>query len=109
MNEHNNRFWKMEADEDREKKQNYLRDNIMDKGYDTDKFITFLINLKGTAHWHNIEDGANIDVWTFDELGEMVERFTSMGEEGLKTIKKDEKKVLDKKSKKVVEAVNIGN
>ena len=35
------------ADKDIEEKQNYLRENILDKGYDTNDFTIFLKAKKG--------------------------------------------------------------
>ena len=64
----------MEANE-QEKKQNYLRENILEKGYDANIFINFLKSKKG-------EEGADISNWSFPDLQEVVREFTSLGNTG---------------------------
>ena len=54
-----------------EEKQNSLRVNILDKGYDTNKFIEFLKSKKG-------EDGADITNWTMEDLKHIVKEFISL-------------------------------
>ena len=44
-----------------EQKQKYLRENILEKGYDPDKFMVFLSNKKG-------ESEINLNKWSFQEL-----------------------------------------
>ena len=44
------------------KKQMFLRENILDKGYDANEFLSFLIQKKGG------EDGADINQWTMEDL-----------------------------------------
>jgi hypothetical protein len=51
-----------------EDKQNYLRTEILEKDYDTDEFLQFLVSKKG-------EDAADLDLWTFDELKQAVNEF----------------------------------
>ena len=53
---------------DRELKQNFLREKILEKDYDTDEFLNFIINIKG-------EDAADVDLWTMEELKEVVNKF----------------------------------
>ena len=55
----------------KEEKQNYLRDNILDKGYNPNDFIFFLKTKKG-------EDGADLSNWTMEDLKNIVADFTSM-------------------------------
>ena len=43
----------MNDDHSQEEKQNYLRKNILDKGYDANEFINYIENKKG-------EEGKNI-------------------------------------------------
>ena len=43
-----------------EEKQNFLREKILEKGYDTNQFVQFLINKKG-------ENGADVSVWTMSD------------------------------------------
>lgn len=44
-----------------EEKQNYLRYNIIDKGFDPDEFTCYLSQRKG-------EDNVNIEIWDFADL-----------------------------------------
>ena len=53
-----------------EEKQNYLRENILDKGYDTNKFVDFLKNKKG-------DEGADVSNWTIEDLKIVVKEFIS--------------------------------
>lgn len=46
---------------EREEKQNYLREEILERNYDTEAFLNFLVSKKG-------EDAADLDLWTFTEL-----------------------------------------
>lgn len=55
----------MEQKRDRKKKQKYLRQEIMDKGYSPKEFIEFCSHYKET----------NIDRWTFQELQNFVDEF----------------------------------
>ena len=48
-------------------KQEYLRSEIINQGYDQISFINYISSLK--------EDGANIDNWTFTELTTIVSEF----------------------------------
>ena len=50
-----------EQDPEIQEKQNYLRQNIMDAGYDTNSFVEFLVNKKGEA-------GADVSNWSFPDL-----------------------------------------
>ena len=51
-----------------EEKQEYLRENILDKGYDANLFADYLITKKG-------EDGADIGSWSMNDLRQVVEEF----------------------------------
>ena len=53
-----------------EEKQNYLRENILEKGYDAEKFMIFLTSKKG-------EQAADLNIWSFEELKACVSEFTS--------------------------------
>jgi len=61
----------------RSEKQSYLRDNIIEKGYDAAKFVEFMQSHKGIYLFANanLEGGDNIDVWTFEELKDIVDQF----------------------------------
>lgn len=48
-------------EDDTEQKQNFLKENILDAGYDVDEFVALLQSVKG-------EQAADVDLWTFDEL-----------------------------------------
>ena len=51
----------MSDDATTEEKQNFLRETILDKGYDVNKFVQFLIDKKG-------EGGADVAVWPMYDL-----------------------------------------
>ena len=57
-----------------EEKQNFLRQNILDKGYDTSSFVEFMINKKGG------EEGADVNNWSMSELKIVVREFISLQE-----------------------------
>ena len=48
-----------------EDKQNFLRTEILDQGYDGDKFFEFMTQQKG-------EDNINIENWSLEELQDVV-------------------------------------
>ena len=60
-------------DSSQEEKQIFLRQNILDKGYDTNLFVEFLIGKKG-------EGGADVGNWTMVDLKKVVKEFISMQE-----------------------------
>jgi hypothetical protein len=66
-----------EYEQGRRKKQQYLIENIVQTGFDTTRFANFmeqkLGNIKSTLIY--IEDGVNIDNWTFDGLVFAVQEF----------------------------------
>lgn len=51
-----------------EKKQKYLRENVLEKGYDPDKFMEFLTMKKG-------EQGINLGNWSLEELQKVTKEF----------------------------------
>ncbi len=51
-----------------EDKQNYFRTEILEKDYDNDEFLQFLVSKKG-------EDAPELDLWTFEELKQAVNEF----------------------------------
>ena len=51
-----------------EKKQNYLRREILDKGYSPDDFTNFVKKIKG-------EEGADLNSWSLEELYYVVPQF----------------------------------
>ena len=57
-------------EENQEEKQNFLRENILNKGYDANKFVEFLKSKKG-------DDGAEISNWSLSDLQELVKEFIS--------------------------------
>ena len=61
----------MSDDSSQEEKQNFLRENILDKGYDTNMFVDFLMDKKG-------EGGADVGNWTMNDLKMVVKEFISM-------------------------------
>ena len=58
-------------DSNQEEKQNYLRENILNRGYDANIFINFLKTKKG-------EQGADISNWSLPDLQEVVQEFISL-------------------------------
>ena len=56
--------------DDLETKQQYLRSEIIDQGYNPEDFSTYMGNIRG-------EEGLNIENWTFSELQEIVSQFKS--------------------------------
>jgi len=59
------------ADSSQEEKQNFLRETILEKGYDTNQFVQFLIDKKG-------ENGADVKVWTMNDLKTVVKEFIKL-------------------------------
>ena len=57
-------------DDDLETKQQYLRSEIIDQGYDPNDFSAFMSSIKG-------EDGLNVDNWSFSDLKTVVNQFKS--------------------------------
>jgi len=55
----------------REIKQNYLQDNILDKGFDTSEFLLYLTEIKKT------ENATNIDFWSLEDLKKVKYKNTS--------------------------------
>ena len=62
-------------DTTQEDKQNYLRENILEKGYDVNMFITFLKLKKG-------EEGADIENWSMPDLQNVVQEFINLNQIG---------------------------
>jgi hypothetical protein len=60
---------------EREQKQNFLRENILEKNYDPETFLKYLSDIKG-------DDAGDVDVWTFDELKKVVCDFIQQHSEG---------------------------
>ena len=59
------------TDSSQEEKQNFLRETILEKGYDTNQFVQFLIDKKG-------ENGADVAVWTMNDLKVVVKEFIKL-------------------------------
>ena len=55
-------------EEDIQNKQAYLRENVLEKGYDADEFMAFLQEKKG-------ENGLDLNTWTMKELTKAVADF----------------------------------
>ena len=54
-----------------QEKQIYLRENILDKGYDGEEFAAFLTSKKGDDG----EEEVDLDNWSLDELKAVVQEF----------------------------------
>ena len=63
----------MEEIKDLEQKQQYLRDEILDKSYDIDEFSEFMSKYK--------ENGTDLKNWEFSELKEVVKNFKNRAKE----------------------------
>lgn len=63
-----------EVDKETEEKQNFLRENILERGYDTNAFIEFLIQKKG-------EGGDDVANWSLPDLKVVVSEFISLNEQ----------------------------
>ena len=61
----------MSADATIEEKQNFLREKILDRGYDTNQFVQFLIDKKG-------EGGADVVLWSMHDLQIVVKEFIKL-------------------------------
>ena len=59
--------------EDRETKQDYLRSQILDKGYNAEKFSEYLTEIAG-------DKGLDLENWTLEELSQVVYTFQSNNE-----------------------------
>ena len=60
-----------EIDQETQEKQNYLRQNIMEAGYDVNAFVEFLIGKKGEA-------GADVANWSLPDLKNVVQEFINL-------------------------------
>ena len=74
-----------ENQENMEGKQQYLRDEILNKNYDIEEFSEFMSQYK--------ENGLDLMNWTFDELKDAVKRFKN---NSLIQSKEDEEKIIEK-------------
>lgn|SRR3990167_3558858 len=59
-------------EEDTKTKQIFLREQILDKGYDPEAFVDFLNSKR--------EDGSDISSWTLQELVDLVSEYVDMCE-----------------------------
>ena len=76
-------YIKME-DEDLNAKQTFLRENILEKGYDAEDFMKLLQNKKG-------ESGLDLISWTMNELKEAVNEFVQDKSPEISPIEEEEK------------------
>ena len=49
------------SDNSLEEKQSFLRESVLNKGFNGEEFMDFLVKLKG-------ENANNLEQWTLDEL-----------------------------------------
>ena len=76
-----------------EEKQNFLREKILEKGYDVNEFVQFLTEKKG-------EEGADVANWSMEDLKLVVNEFVKLhGAQVEEEVKKPEPKVEQKKVK----------
>ena len=57
-------------EKEQEEKQNYLRQNILEKGYDANEFVSFLQSKMGEA-------ASDISNWSMKDLHAVVQEFIS--------------------------------
>ena len=76
----------MSDDASQEEKQNYLRENILDNGYDANVFLQFLIDKRG-------EDAADVGNWTMNDLQLVVKEFIKLNGGEVEEEKKPPKKI----------------
>ena len=62
-----------DIDPETEEKQNYLRKNILERGYDVNTFVSFLIEKKG-------EGGDDVANWSLQDLQGVVNEFLALNE-----------------------------
>ena len=98
----------MESDDTIEK-QNYLRENILNMGYNADEFMQYLSYLKG-------EDGLDLSNWTFEELKSTVNEFISQKNNSninpnnnYNNVNKNENNILNKINSIVSSEINMNN
>ena len=72
----------MEIDKSIEQKQEYLRENVLEKGYEADLFADFLVSKRG-------EEGSDISSWSMNDLRQAVMEFIQIESEK-KKIKTEE-------------------
>ena len=69
-----------------EKKQKYLRDEILNKNYDAEEFSEFISKYK--------ENGLDLSNWTFDELKDAVQKFKNKNQG--ETKEEEDEKLIEK-------------
>eukprot|EP00826_Nyctotherus_ovalis_P000933 TRINITY_DN10085_c0_g2_i9.p3 TRINITY_DN10085_c0_g2~~TRINITY_DN10085_c0_g2_i9.p3 ORF type:complete len:112 (+),score=27.25 TRINITY_DN10085_c0_g2_i9:36-371(+) len=57
-------------------RENFIRLNITEKGFDRDKFSEYMKRCKGTSRLTE-DNGENANQWNFEELKEAVINFTN--------------------------------
>ena len=72
-------------EDDLSKKQTYLRENILEKGYDAEDFMKLLQNKKG-------EQSLDLSCWSLDELKEAVKEFIKDNKDIIEDYEADEEK-----------------
>ena len=74
-----------DIDPETEEKQNYLRENILERGYDVNTFVSFLIEKKG-------EGGDDVANWSLPDLQGVVNEFIALNEQN-KLIEENQNKI----------------
>eukprot|EP00826_Nyctotherus_ovalis_P058063 TRINITY_DN7960_c0_g1_i2.p1 TRINITY_DN7960_c0_g1~~TRINITY_DN7960_c0_g1_i2.p1 ORF type:complete len:462 (-),score=142.66 TRINITY_DN7960_c0_g1_i2:411-1796(-) len=70
----------MDAEAVRKSKQQYLYNAIIEGGYDHEKFIAYIKDMKGKLH-DIVDDGDDVDVWSMTELRSLVYSFIEAEED----------------------------
>lgn len=86
-------------EDEQELKQQFLREEILEKNYDPQSFIDFLITKKG-------ETAGDINNWTLDELKSIVVEFKNTHESNNIFPKKEPQSLMDKTSKEETKKQN---
>ena len=82
-------------------KQNLMREEIINKGYDSIKFIEYLVQCKG-------EGGENINNWSINDLKNAIKDFIYLSDNTKKEIKKqDESNPSKEEQNKEENEINI--
>lgn len=89
-------------DEELTKKQTFLRENVLEKGYDAESFMVFLQAKKGDA-------GLDLNLWSMDELVKTVEEFVKDKEPDKEEAEKQKIKSAEVEPDNNIEENNFNN
>ena len=88
-------------DKDFDKKEDYIRKTLTEKGYNEDKIKEYLKSKKG-KFIYNKDNGYDIDLWNMDELNKAIDSFIELNKPDTKITKsKNQSSCLNNAMKKV--------